>query len=65
MLFYLLRILIIPLNYVVDFFLVQIQKSVFGATIVGAEINQGLLIVLHKANKIMVYSLAAVCNQQV
>ncbi|XP_046639148.1 uncharacterized protein LOC124320346 [Daphnia pulicaria] len=42
----------------------QIQKSTFGASITGAEINQGLLLTLHKNNKVKVYSLPTVCQQQ-
>nr|CAH0110494.1 unnamed protein product [Daphnia galeata] len=44
--------------------LLHIQKSIFGASITGAEINQGLLLTLHKANKVKVYSLPIVCRQQ-
>ncbi|XP_057375103.1 DDB1- and CUL4-associated factor 17-like [Daphnia carinata] len=44
--------------------LLQIQKSIFGLSITGAEINQGLLLTLHQSNKVKVYSLATVCQQQ-
>ncbi|KAI9554248.1 hypothetical protein GHT06_019519 [Daphnia sinensis] len=44
--------------------LLQIQKSTFGLSITGAEVNQGLLLTLHQSNKVKIYSLATVCQQQ-
>ncbi|XP_032786486.2 uncharacterized protein LOC116924034 [Daphnia magna] len=44
--------------------LLQIQKSTFGLSLTGAEVNQGLLLTLHQSNKVKVYSLATVCQQQ-
>lgn len=44
---------------------VKIKKSVFGNTILGAEINQGILLTLHRSNRIRAYSLVSVLQNKV
>lgn len=47
------------------YLVIQIKRSVFGNSVTGAEISQGILITLHRGNLIRSYSLNDACSFEV